>query len=338
MNITTFKSHLSRLAPLLHTRTPLPVLSCVKLTSEEGFLVMEASNLDQHMKITMPYDGHALGCCVSLKRLMSVPGEGEVSITQHAQGIAIKGSGFSAKLETLSPDEFPAAPAPAGKEFVLEDDFGDALKWVVKATDDAADHLQSSICFNDLGIVGCDKKRLHIVTFPNLGGVMIPGSCVKALADLMDKGATMTWDERTLSVELEDMLYITRQVAGDYMNVKTVIPNNTGNVWDIDATLLAKLIASLPASQSAPWIDVVADGDRIIIKTEDDGNLMDVEMPSNAVGHFRCNQQWLYDMLSGFKGEQKLELHEVSTGKGMFHSLCIRGDDRIALLSGMEVR
>jgi len=341
MNLTTLKSHLSRLAPLLHTRTPLPVLSCVKLSSDAGFLTIEASNLDQAMKITMPYDGPELACCVGLKRLMGVPGEGEATIVPASGKLSIKGSGFSATLETLPPDEFPATPTLEGKELTLEADFSDALKWVAKAmSTDETRYVMMGVCFNDMGMVASNARSLHIVPLPfDLGGIIIPSECVKVIADLMGAGAMLRWSDRALSVELGDTTFFTKLIEGTFPNAKPVIPTDACDTWEIDATILVKLIASVPPSQSSPGIDVTADGNHLSVKTRDGNNEVEVETPCNASGSFRCDRNMLHDAISGFKGKQKLEVREVEAGKDHVSSVtCIKTPERTMVLMGMNVQ
>ena len=107
MNLTTLKQALTRLSPIIPTRSPLPVLSCVRLASGDGTMTLEASNLDQAMRITLPYAGKPVDCCVAHRKLLQVPGDGEVEFIPGGGTLRIVGFGFSSKLDTLPQDEFP---------------------------------------------------------------------------------------------------------------------------------------------------------------------------------------------------------------------------------------
>jgi len=348
MNFTALKSHLSRLAPVLHTRTPLPALSSVKLTGGGGFLVMEASNLEQYMKIIMPYDGPALGCCVGLKRLMSVPVEGEVSIAQNAHGIAIKGSGLYAKLETLPPDEFPAAPKLEGNELALEADFSDALKWVAKAAAGEKEKrlFLQAVRFGSYGMIASDGRRMNRATFPDLGGINVPATSISMFSPMLVNGATVRWDDRLFAVEAGDTMFATRLIGDSSYPDSTVggiLRDEKGTAWKIFPKEISKLVASLPQSMSAPWIDFVSENEVLTISSSDGGNVTEFTTLCAADGRFRCSREFVIDMLSGFSGEQTLLVEETKSTKQMGSTtteikgsvLRIRTPDRSATLSGM---
>jgi hypothetical protein len=322
MNITTLKSNLARLAPLLQARSPLAVLSSVKLTCDGGFLVMEASNMEQWMRIAMPYDGHPLNCCVGLKRLMQVPGEGESSITIHAGKLAIKGQGFSAVLETLPVSAFPESMSPQGNEITLDADYGDALKWVAKAAAGTSEErlFLQAVRFAKYGMIASDAKRLHQAAFPDLGGINVPATCAPMFVPLLCKEAVVTWDKLNFSVSHEGTTLCTRLMSSDSYPDKmvfSILEDSNGDAWAISPKELGRLVASLPQSSSAPWIDFTSEGGVLKISSTDEGNSVELTYSCGTGGRFRCSREYFVDAMSGFSGDQNLLVEEKISEKHM---------------------
>lgn len=317
MNFKLLSSSLTRLSPILVTRSPLPVLSCVKLSTADGLLHMEASNLEQHMRISVPYEGAAINCCVGLKRLASLPGDGEVTLAQIVGGeLKITGNGMSARLATLPPEEFPVMPEPAGPDVAIEAGYGDSLRWVAMAADKDINSKFAGVCFGEHGMVGTDRRLFHVAEFPSLNGIIVPTDAAEMIATMLDAPCTINSNDRSMTVKSGDTVFVTRLIANVFPDMKPVLNTNLtessgadGGVCEFDATKLCERINSIKSvwnERSDHRVSLVF-GDKITISATSEGglNVVEVEMDGQLVSGaiaFEWSGVYLTKLLSGFSG------------------------------------
>src|SRR5882762_8558996 len=106
-----FAVALAKVLPVIKTRTTIPILSCVKLSSVlDGKLHVTASDLDAFASANCPCtdDEQGINVCVSadmIRQLAHQPVE-ELELTVKGDWLTVKGNG-SARLGVHTAEEFP---------------------------------------------------------------------------------------------------------------------------------------------------------------------------------------------------------------------------------------
>src|ERR1017187_9723130 len=112
MNVETskLKAALDNIRPIVGRRQTLPILSCIKLHTEQNRLHITGSNLDEFIVERIESDGEIDPVCVSFNRLgMALSGK-SVFITTKGRKILVKCGEDETLISTLPADKFPPLP------------------------------------------------------------------------------------------------------------------------------------------------------------------------------------------------------------------------------------
>ena len=107
------------------TRTPKPVLACVKLTAAAGTLTLSATDLEVGLRFTTPRveiqeQGEALVTADKLSSIVRDSPDSTITLESDKDALHIRTKDARFKIHTQSTDEFPPLPTFAGEaDFAL---------------------------------------------------------------------------------------------------------------------------------------------------------------------------------------------------------------------------
>jgi len=106
----TLKQALDNLRPIIGRKMTLPILSCVKIYSHMGKLIIEASNLDEFMSETLDCADDIKPFCVNYKQLCDSIGGEETGLSFRPEYVDVSIGIGMASIQTLDVEEFPQLP------------------------------------------------------------------------------------------------------------------------------------------------------------------------------------------------------------------------------------
>lgn len=319
MNSSLLRKSLQKLGPLTQGKY-IPILSCVKLQSEGESLTLHASNTEQYMRITLPYVGSPVSCCVSHRRLASLPceGEGEVALEVGDAEMVVKADSFKAKLSTLLASEWPEIKPLESDGIEIPPGLGNVIRWCSKAAMDSqapADAPFLGLYVSGDRIVATDRKRFHFCTMEglNLPTLRIPSECIEMFAAIVDDGCILKHNERALELSNDDTLFQTRMLGDVFVNTDPVIQKHgIGDAWSFDAKSMIDGInrckaiwGELPDKR----VRIQATEESISISSINGNEKIGCEIDGTGIGAFEWNGAMLIDLLSGFHGALTLNLN-----------------------------
>ncbi len=279
------------LARVVPRKATLPVLQCVRLSVDEAFIRMTATDLDQTLTYRFT-EARAEGTGVVLLNLedlsllakspsrepvvfnvMSptdvevVSQVGEQPVTHH--------------ISAESVDEWPSA-APIVEVNPVEPAFLPAFRRAAACTSDDASRPVLGGVFLEIGkpgdtLVGTDGRRLTA-----LGGVKLPlgASCIVPTSKFLTSGQLVASDLRIGSSRVNDVGwfrlvtpqwdYQARTIEGTYPNWRQVVPPSNGQhqitLHDEDAQVLLRALPTFPGrEQRTPTITLVAEDGKLAV-------------------------------------------------------------------------
>lgn len=318
MNSSPLRKSLQKLGPLTQGKH-IPILSCVKLQSDSDSLSLHASNTEQYMRIKVPYVGSPVSCCVSHKRLASLPCEGEVALEVLGDSdMVIKAQSFKAKLSTLPASEWPEINPLESDGIEIPPGLGNMIRWCSKAAMDSqapADAQFLGLYVSGDSIIATDRRRFHFCTVEglNLPTLRIPSECIEMFAAMVDDGCILKHNERALELSNDDTLFQTRMLSDAYASIENVIKmHGKGDAWSIDPRDMIDGInrckaiwGELPDKR----VRIQADDDTITISAINGNETMSSVINGSGIGMFEWNGAMLVDLFSGFTCQVVLSLN-----------------------------
>jgi DNA polymerase III subunit beta len=217
-------------------RMTLPVLSCVRISSDGKNLKVESSNLDQQQSEIVECDGELEACCVYLSNLVCAIGGESCDIKLEKQVLHVVCDFGETSLPTLDAGDFPEPmkmEKPA-KQGIACADLGKAVKAASWASSrDAGRYILNSVYVSSdaksLTVVATNGREMAYTEMKLICSkfeVVIPSSCVGNLCRWLDRDkAVISVDEKKICVETPDGSFICKQMDGKFPNWKQVIPS-----------------------------------------------------------------------------------------------------------------
>ena len=237
---------------VVSSRTTLPVLSNVLLSSEEGRLRFTATDLDVTVSCAVEAKIAKEGnTTIPVKRFFSIVREleaPEVELDTNEKSVSSLKAGASFyKINGIAADEFP--PTPEFKEGGSVTLPQEKVKAMLKKTSIAISMDESRYVLNGVFVsfksdkvtmVATDGRRLALAEEDldgentATGDIIVPTKAVTELNRLLHNAGTVTikFTENQVSFTLEgegqhSIVLISKLVEGNYPNYKQVIPNET---------------------------------------------------------------------------------------------------------------
>lgn len=327
-----FKKGLNAVDKIVASKNTLPILNNVLIKTEEGQVVLSATDLEIGIN-------YYLGGKIEAEGSLTVPGKvlssfvnslNEEKITlESINGVLFaKTEKSEANINGMAADEFPIIPKIIGKE-VLEIDgmvLKSALSQVMFSVSyDESRPVLTGVYFvvgdNTLKMVATDSYRLaeRTINIPtnNKANFIIPVKTIQELHRIISGGEKIKIivSENQVMFLLPDMDITSRIIEGDYPDYEQIIPKTFKTHTIIPTAELANTIktASFFARENANNIKITLHKDHLLIEATSSqlGNFKSqikctVEGEENEVSF---NARYLLDALSGVDSAKvKLEM------------------------------
>lgn len=319
-------------------RSPLPVLSCVRLVSGGETLTVTATDLDREIEVAVPCRGgdfEAVLPAKELAELLRLLPDGEIEVEKDGDGAVVRYAGNSAQISGFPADQFPERPENARLAGFSTGagDLRDALKRVVfAASDDPTRPAFSAVCVDLEGpgvrFTATDTYRL--VTLPlevrrfgeERKGVLLPKEAASDLIGVLgalegDGEAEVFFDQSGAEVRADGVRMWFRLVAGAF-------PPDTARFFNVPHSFAAEVPDRRGFESALRRAEVFAEYDKNKAPTVHlhfSGNTLTVSGGSDRGGVFEkipavvgeggelrdsFNIKYLLDILEALKSESVL--------------------------------
>lgn len=285
----------------LPTKANLPILGNISLSLSKDKLTVLATDLETAARVVVPASGDGEGTTtVSGKVLIELVGqlsEGDLSFEKLGEEVLVSSSGNSARLATMSAEDFPAIPKiEKGKEVELDAlEFIDSVRKVqASAAGDDSRPILSGILVEFTGkkmsMVATDGYRLSFTSIPlkkdidNLA-IVIPAKSLSEFAKIVSENfgddekqqLTMVIADglNQVNFKIKNIEFTSRVIEGEFPNWRKIIPATFSTKVKIDRFELTKKlrIASIFARDSGN-----------IVKLKLENNLLTAAANTSQVG------------------------------------------------------
>jgi DNA polymerase-3 subunit beta len=257
----------------LSSRTTLPILSGVHLSTHGDSVLFQATDLEVSIKTSSKAKIEAPGQTVLPGKLLtdvvrSLP-EAAVSIDTTTPGSASVRCGQSSfSMKTLSPEDYPKFPEVSAEDTVSipTDKFSAIVQQVSKSVsrDETRPILTGILVVVELGslrMVATDSYRLCIRDIPIEGlegetELVVPGKAMEDVAKLAGSADVLTLGaaDNQVIFTFGGTTFVSRRIEGSFPNYRQLLPkeHTTRAVIDRAELLDAVKRVSLMAQQSTP--------------------------------------------------------------------------------------
>lgn len=240
----------------------LPVLSCIKLETENNLLIISATNLDAGVEIRIPAKVKDSGiitvpASIITQTIRAIQSE-QVTLHTKSTTLVIETKNGRTTLNTISPEEFPSIPKTESKQ-QLTIDKNTVIDGIMSVSYAAATSLIRpefasvlvSVHQNKFICAATDSFRLAekktIIPDPiDVSEILIPTKNALELVHVLEKSSddtlSITVDDGQLCVQSSNTYFISRIIDATFPNYQTIIPKS----YTTEITVLkADLVTSL---------------------------------------------------------------------------------------------
>ncbi|GHO44634.1 DNA polymerase III subunit beta [Ktedonospora formicarum] len=252
MKITCKQQDLSRgLSVVSHavsSRSTLPILANILLTTDQGRLKLSATNLEIGINCWIDAEVQEEGSTtVPAKTISDLVGslrpiQVELSVTDESHTINVKSQGTNATIKGMDPSEFPLIPSTEGSETPIALDAKQLKEMITYVAFSAADddarpvltgvHVETSN--EQLVFAAADAFRLAVMSIPLPAGealadtILIPARTLTELARILPNEGTVqmivTPNRSQVLFHTENVDMVSRLIEGTFPNFRGIIP------------------------------------------------------------------------------------------------------------------
>lgn len=274
-----FHQALSRATSAITRMKTIPILLCVRISAEDGQMMIEATDLDVSISIQLPAEGECSPVCIEYDRLLgivaSVKDRPELRIDPLADTATIVAGRSRFTVATLTADAWPVLTEQAWQHsFDVE---GPAFARLMTALQPAISsektrfylngiHLSAGSVVGD-GVAGSllgvatDGHKLYArsIAVPGvvsaMPGFILPTSACIAIAKLFGESKVLhiSCNDRKLRVIVDGVHYITKLVEGQFPDWRRVTPKTESTcAYDLQELVAsAKVVAAAKISEKS---------------------------------------------------------------------------------------
>ncbi len=326
-----FHKALGTVGRVVSSRSSLPVLSNILLSTDTNRLRLSATNLEIGVTCWIGCKVTQEGAVTSPARLLSefvsnLP-SGKLEISASETNLTITTPHYESHINGISADEFPLIPeVKADPSVVLPAaEFREAIAEVVVAAspDENRPVLAGVYMYIEEGnliLVATDSYRLaerHIPLASSKAAeleAIVPARTMQELARILadnDGEVRVFLADNQVMFQLDNIEIVSRLIEGQFPNYRQIIPQEEKTVATLDTAELARLtkMASLFARENAGSIrvEVQAEGEiRIMSSASQVGeNTSSAECEvAGDDGEISLNARYLSDALAAIKTKQ----------------------------------
>lgn len=295
-NQKEFKEGIKRIVKAVATKNVLPILFGIHIKTEDGGIVLSATNLEVYLKTRVQCDTFEEGEVVIPAKLLDpyisklsdkYPVEMEIKDNK----AHFKSGNSKFNIAIWNPEEFPQIKENINKNFlsIEQNKLKTMLEKVSYAT--STDKFKPQLTgvkldFTGDGIivVGTDTYRLSLFNNDTVSelnaGLIIPKSTTDILINQLTEEGTVliSWTDSHMEFDFEDMIVQSRLIAGNYPNYRTVIPKEKNLTVKVDREEFIGAIerAILLKNDSTIRLDIVDDYIKITNAESNVGNIEEI--------------------------------------------------------------
>lgn len=288
---TDIQVSLQKLSKITPTRSTIPILSNVLITTNNGSIIMRATDLEQTMILTIPASIEKEGSSViPVDTLLNIANElpdGRITLSVDKKlNISIKSETGDYDLKGMSPEEFPAPPELDKQSPVIFS--SELLKLIFKLTsfaisnDDLKPALTGVLFHFDqtsLTTVSTDGHRLARYKIQDFdsggfsGDIIIPKKFLTLSKNLIGQTETveMQMGKSYITATFGNDTVHSRIIDERYPDYESVIPTNNDKTLTVDVQELTSAVrrVSIFSNRTTQQIAIKMDNDVLEIATED---------------------------------------------------------------------
>jgi len=242
-NTQEFGTAVSTAVRFIERRANLPVLSSILVTADNGRVLLNATNLECGVEISVPAK-------VSVKGVVAIPGAVLAGFLSNSRGKLVSATlvgemckleteRTSASIKTIPYEDFPALPrVSATSSFSIKStDFVKLLRSVMYCASTSAikPELQSVLIYGDGGKIisaATDSFRLAEKTISLRSGGSVPQLLIPArnvaelvrILEVVGGETVLYYNENQISTQVGNVYYTSRIIDGAFPNYQQIIP------------------------------------------------------------------------------------------------------------------
>ncbi|GLV57768.1 DNA polymerase III subunit beta [Dictyobacter sp. S3.2.2.5] len=252
MKITCKQQDLSRglsiVSHAVSSRSTLPILANILVSTDQGRLKLSATNLEIGINCLIDAeimeDGTTTVPAKTFTDLVNSlrPGQVELNVADESNDVNVKSTGSNANIKGMDPSEFPLIPSAEGDEEPIILDAGmlkDMIAQVVfaAADDDSRPVLTGvlvEVANEQVSFAAADAFRLALRLAPLAGhtashsSILIPARTLSELARILPSDGAVqmvvTPNRSQVLFHTEHIDLVSRLIEGTFPNIKAAIP------------------------------------------------------------------------------------------------------------------
>ena len=254
------------------SRSTMPILSGILLRAQNESLTLEATDLNQSIRCTLPAlieeEGVAVVPAILFSNVVKKLPDAAVHLESNEDSLTILCDTTSVSVKTLIAQDFPGFPEidPSEATNIPFSLFTNMVKKVERSvsTDETRPIFAGilvEVSEDTIKFVSTDSYRLAITeaSFANTGDsftAVIPGSFMREIASLNDLGNDISigFNENQIVVSYDNYTFINRKIEGTYPNYNQLLLDNPETTAVFNVKQLADAVdrTSLLGSKTAP--------------------------------------------------------------------------------------
>lgn len=312
----------------------LPVLKCLLLNAQKGFLEIRATNLDVGVEYILPVKVQEQGVVaipgsVLSSFLVNLGDDKPVFIETTDSGVIVSSEKTKTTFKTMDKEDFPELPH-VENPIIFEipaNDFVGGLKsvWYSSATTSIKPELSSVRISKEqsgnLVFVATDgfrlaEKKVKVVNMPDFEPILIPIKNVGELIKLLDGDNSkikLSIDQGLIEIVSGSSRIVSRTIDGNFPDYEAIIPKEFATEAKIlkqDILNNLKLINLFSDNFNQINFKVVTGDKKLVISSKnkdlgDHESKIDIQVTGEDIEVF-FNFKYLSDCLSSIKSESVL--------------------------------
>ncbi|GCE26103.1 DNA polymerase III subunit beta [Dictyobacter alpinus] len=252
MKITCKQQDLSRglsiVSHAVSSRSTLPILANILLTTDQGRLKLSATNLEIGINCLIDAqiaeDGTTTVPAKTFTDLVNSlrPGQVELTVVEESNDVNVKSTGSNANIKGMDPSEFPLIPSAEGDEEPIILDAGSLKEMIAQVVFAAADDdsrpvltgVLVEVANEQVSFAAADAFRLALRLAPLPGhtashnSILIPARTLSELARILPSDGAVqmvvTPNRSQVLFHTEHIDLVSRLIEGTFPNIKAAIP------------------------------------------------------------------------------------------------------------------
>jgi len=255
---------ISKTTRLISSSSQLPILSNILITAQKNTLILQSTNLETSLMITLGAKVEEQGQYTVPARLFSefispLPAE-KITLKLEGSKLSISCKNHQASINGLPPDDFPSFPTHQKKPFLSLDSqtFSNIISSVaLSSTSDDTRPVLNGVLFDFNGstliLVATDGYRLSSHSLSEVKGefqnMIVPAkSLLEVQKNISDQQKDQsleffqTEDKNQIVFQHQDILLSTRLIDGQFPDYQKIIPAESTTQIEIDTKDLLQAI------------------------------------------------------------------------------------------------